>query len=66
MVLEKFWRTYKWEFVYLRDRFNTLAELREVTKASLSLSYYNEERHHQSLSYRTPNKVYYEKLDYSY
>ena len=60
IVIERFWRTYKWEFAYLRDRFDTLGDLKEATKSWIS--YYNKRRHHQSLDYRTPDEVYYEKL----
>jgi len=31
LVMERFWRSYKWEFLYLRDRLG-FKELREVTR----------------------------------
>ena len=56
IYIERFWRTYKYECIYLRE-INTLKDLREITKEWVS--YYNSDRLHQSLEYRTPNEVYY-------
>ena len=56
LVMERFWGSYKWEFLYLRDRLG-LKELREVMRQWVK--YYNGERSHQSLGYLTPDEVYY-------
>ena len=56
IVMERFWRSYKWECVYLRDRLG-LRELKEVTGEWVD--YHNRERPHQSPGYRTPDEVYY-------
>jgi len=56
LLIERFWRSLKWECVYLRDRMG-LKELKEVTKEWVE--YYNSERPHQSLGYKTPDEVYY-------
>ncbi len=56
VVMERFWRSYKWEYVYLRERMD-MRGLREITREWLR--YYNEERPHQSLGYRSPDEVYY-------
>jgi len=56
IVMERFWRSYKWECVYLRDKMS-MKELKEVSIKWFR--YYNGERPHQSLNYRTPDEVYY-------
>ena len=56
MLMERLWRSYKWECVYLREKVE-LKELKEVTKEWVE--YYNKERPHQSLGYKTPDEVYY-------
>ena len=56
ILIERFWRSLKWECVYLRDRLG-LRELREVTREWVG--YYNSRRLHQLLGYRTPDEVYY-------
>ena len=60
ILIERFWRSLKWECVYLRDR-QGLRELREVT--GKWVKYYNSKRLHQSLGYKTPDEVYY-GMDY--
>ena len=57
-LIERFWRTYKYEFVYLWDRMK-LKDIKEKTKEWME--YYNSKRHHQALGYRTPDEVYYEQ-----
>ena len=42
--------------MYLRDRMD-LKELKEITKDWLR--YYNNDRPHQALGYKTPDEVYY-------
>jgi putative transposase len=56
IFVERFWRTVKYEEVYLR-------EYRAVAEAWDSLAtyfrFYNEERFHERLGYRTPHEVYF-------
>ena len=55
IMVERLWRSVKYEEVYLKD-YQTVAE------AKLGLGryfeFYNDERPHQSLDYRTPAEVY--------
>jgi putative transposase len=55
VFVERLWRSLKYEDVYLRG-YETVAELRRGLSAYWS--FYNGERHHQSLGYRTPRQVY--------
>jgi putative transposase len=59
IFVERLWRSLKYEEVYL-NAYATVAE----AKAGIGawLSFYNEERQHQSLGYRTPRRVYEEGL----
>jgi putative transposase len=52
---ERLWRTVKYEEVFLRD-YADEAEARQGLRAYFR--FYNEERLHQSLGYRTPAEVY--------
>ncbi len=54
---ERLWRSLKYEEVYLKD-YRSVAEL--VTGLTNWFRFYNEERPHQSLKYRTPAQVYQE------
>jgi len=53
---ERLWRTVKWEEVYLQD-YATPREAR--IGLTRYLQFYNHERLHQALDYRTPAEVYY-------
>ena len=53
---ERLWRTVKYEEVYLHEYQTPKEARRELTRY---LSFYNEERPHQSLAYRTPAAVYF-------
>jgi len=59
IFVERLWRSLKYEEVYLHA-YASVAE----AKAGIGawLSFYNEERQHQSLGYRTPRQVYEEGL----
>jgi putative transposase len=59
IFVERLWRSLKYEEVYLHA-YATVAEAR--TGISAWLSFYNEERQHQSLGYRTPRQIYQESL----
>ena len=55
IFVERLWRTVKYEYVYLQ-------EIQSVHEVKLGLQdffhFYNHERFHQSLNYRTPAQVY--------
>ena len=55
---ERLWRTIKYEEVYIKD-YATPREAREGLREYLR--FYNEQRLHQSLDYRTPAEVYFAK-----
>ena len=59
VFVERLWRSLKYEEVYLHA-YASVAE----AKAGIGawLSFYNEERQHQSLGYRTPRQIYEEGL----
>jgi putative transposase len=59
IFVERLWRSLKYEEVYL-NAYATVAE----AKAGIGawLDFYNEERQHQSLGYRTPRQIYQEGL----
>jgi len=55
VFVERLWRSVKYEDIYLW-RYEGVPELRQGLRRYFS--YYNEERLHQSLDYRTPGAVY--------
>ena len=59
IFVERLWRSLKYEEVYL----NAYASVAEA-KAGIGswLEFYNTERQHQSLGYRTPRQIYQEGL----
>ena len=59
IFVERLWRSLKYEEVYLHA-YATVAEAR--TGIGAWLSFYNDERQHQSLGYRTPRQIYQEGL----
>ena len=59
IFVERLWRSLKYEEVYL-NAYATVAEAK--TGIGAWLSFYNEERQHQSLGYRTPRQIYQESL----
>lgn len=52
---ERLWRTIKYEEVYLHDYTNPKEAARNLTRY---IQFYNHERPHQSLNYKTPAQVY--------
>jgi len=59
IFVERLWRSLKYEEVYL----NAYASVAEAsTGIGAWLGFYNEERQHQSLGYRTPRQIYEESL----
>ena len=59
IFVERLWRTVKYEEVYLKD-YADPGEARRELRAYLR--FYNDERPHQSLSYRTPADVHFAHL----
>ncbi len=55
VFVERLWRSVKYEDVYLRG-YETVTELEQGLRRYFM--FYNEERLHQSLDYRTPRQVY--------
>ncbi len=55
IFIERLWRSLKYEEVYLHA-YASVAEAK--TGIGAWLSFYNEERQHQSLGYRTPRQIY--------
>jgi len=56
IFVERLWRTVKYEEVYLQDYDSPREARRALTRY---FQYYNTERLHQSLDYRTPAQVYF-------
>jgi len=59
IFVERLWRSVKYEDIYLKG-YQTMAEAQEGLKRYFQ--FYNNERFHQSLGYRTPKEVYVEKM----
>ena len=57
IFIERLWRSVKWEEVYLND-YETVPEA--VERLGAYFQFYNNDRLHQSLGYRTPYQVYME------
>jgi putative transposase len=55
IFIERLWRSVKYEEVYLKEYPDVLSCIRGLRDY---FQFYNEERLHQSLGYRTPRKVY--------
>lgn len=59
IFVERLWRSVKYEEVYLNN-YETVREARE--RLTEYFHFYNTERLHQSLGYRTPSEIYFEKV----
>jgi putative transposase len=57
ICIERFWRSIKYEEVYLNE-YSTIKELQKAIANYMDS--YNKKRLHSSLSYKTPNEVYYQ------
>ena len=58
VYIERFWRSFKCEEFYL----NEYGSVKELKKAiSAYIEFYNQRRWHQSLEYKTPASVYFER-----
>ena len=53
---ERLWRSVKYEEVYIND-YETVPDAKEGI--SRYMNFYNQERPHQSLDYKTPAEVYF-------
>jgi putative transposase len=62
IFVERLWRSVKYENIYLKG-YQTMSEAQEGLKRYFY--FYNNERFHQSLGYRTPREVYVEKMGWS-
>lgn len=62
IFIERLWRTVKYEYIYLTDHRNG----EELERGLMTyFRFYNTERPHQALGYRTPEQVHFEKLQTS-
>ena len=59
ILTERLWRTVKYEEVHLKE-YGSISEAR--MELSRFFEWYNSERPHQSLSYQTPDEVYYGRV----
>jgi putative transposase len=59
IFVERLWQSVKYEEVYLHN-YETVREARE--RLTEYLHFYNTERLHQSLGYRTPREIYFERV----
>ena len=59
IFIERLWRTIKQEEVYLREYNSPIEAMISLKKYMI---FYNSQRPHQSLGYKTPKKVYEESL----
>ena len=57
IFIERLWRTVKWEEVYLKDYGSVIAAVESLRKY---FRFYNTERPHQSLGYKTPTEIYWD------
>jgi putative transposase len=59
IFVERLWRSVKYEEVYLRDYVTVPDAVQGLSRYFL---FYNTERPHQALSYRTPEEVYFNRV----
>ena len=59
ILIERLWRTVKYEEVYLKDYGGVLEA---VSNLKSYFTFYNHERPHQSLGYQTPAAIYFGKM----
>jgi putative transposase len=62
VFIERLWRSVKYEDIYLKD-YERVDDLFDGLEAYFQ--FYNQERRHQALDYRTPGEVYQASLDLS-
>ena len=59
IFVERLWRSVKYEEVYLHQ-YQTVAEARK--RLNEYFTFYNTERIHESLGYKTPHEIYFREL----
>jgi putative transposase len=60
ICIERFWRSIKYEEVYL----NEYSNIKELQKAIANyMDSYNKKRLHSAIGYKTPNEVYYQAMN---
>ena len=59
VFIERFWRTLKYENIYLNNYETLIAARLGINKF---INFYNTNRLHSSLSYKTPDELYYNIL----
>ena len=57
IYIERFWRSLKYEYIYLNPPNGGIDLLKGVRKY---IDFYNNERRHESLNYQTPNEYFYQ------
>lgn len=62
ICIERFWRSIKYEEIYLNEYKNIKALNRAIEKY---MNLYNSKRLHSTLEYKTPNEVYYQAVNNS-
>jgi len=62
ICIERFWRTIKYEEIYLNEYKNIKALNRAIEKYMIS---YNKKRLHSAIGYKTPNEIYYQAANNS-
>ena len=60
ICIERFWRSIKYEEIYLNEYKNIKALNRSIEKY---MNKYNKKRLHSSIGYKTPNEVYYQAIN---
>lgn len=58
ILVEHLWRMVKYEEVYLKD-YRSVPEA--ISNSKAFFAFYNQERLHQALGYKTPAQVYWDK-----
>ena len=62
ICIERFWRSIKYEEIYLNEYKNLKALNRAIEKY---MNLYNSKRLHSALGYKTPNEIYYQAVNNS-
>ena len=56
IFIERLWRSMKYEAIYLKDSANVRDAIRNLDDY---FRFYNSQRHHQALGYKTPEYVFF-------
>ncbi len=62
ICIERFWRSIKYEEIYLNEYKNMKVLKKAIEKYMIS---YNTKRLHSAIGYKTPNEVYYQAVNNS-